>query len=135
MIIELEVRDYECDVQGIVNNAVYLQYLEHARHKFLMAKEIDFVALAKEGKNLVIRKASYEYHKPLMPDDKFTIETESDFEGNTKILFTQKIYRTQNTEKELILSAQITGACVDFETGKIFRIADILDLEHPEKKN
>ncbi len=28
--IELEVRDCECDVQRVVNNAVYLSYLESA---------------------------------------------------------------------------------------------------------
>ncbi|NLI24182.1 MAG: acyl-CoA thioesterase, partial [Bacteroidales bacterium] len=28
--LEMEVRDYECDIQGIVNNAVYMNYLEHA---------------------------------------------------------------------------------------------------------
>ena len=29
---EMEVRDYECDIQGIVNNANYLHYTEHTRH-------------------------------------------------------------------------------------------------------
>lgn len=29
--IDLKVRDYECDLQGIVNNGVYFNYLEHAR--------------------------------------------------------------------------------------------------------
>ena len=33
----MEVRDYECDIQGIVNNANYLHYLEHTRHRFLFA--------------------------------------------------------------------------------------------------
>ena len=32
--IELDVRDYEIDSEGIVNNANYLHYLEHARHRF-----------------------------------------------------------------------------------------------------
>ena len=31
----MEVRDYECDIQGIVNNANYLHYTEHTRHRFL----------------------------------------------------------------------------------------------------
>ena len=32
--LNLQVRDYECDLQGIVNNAVYQNYLEHTRHEF-----------------------------------------------------------------------------------------------------
>ena len=27
--LEMKVRDYECDLQGIVNNANYQHYLEH----------------------------------------------------------------------------------------------------------
>jgi acyl-CoA thioester hydrolase len=43
--LELDVRDYECDLQGIVNNAVYQHYFEHARHKFLRTLSIDFAQL------------------------------------------------------------------------------------------
>jgi len=41
----MRVRDYECDLQGIVNNAVYQNYLEHARHEFLHEVGIDFAQL------------------------------------------------------------------------------------------
>ena len=51
---EMEVRDHELDAQGIVNNAHYLHYLEHARHKFLNQIELDFVGLAQRGVNLVV---------------------------------------------------------------------------------
>ena len=36
----IEVRDYEIDAEGIVNNANYLHYLEHTRHEFCNKVEI-----------------------------------------------------------------------------------------------
>ena len=47
--LEFEVRDYECDLQGMVNNAVYLNYLEHTRHQYLRSRDIDFAALHEAG--------------------------------------------------------------------------------------
>lgn len=32
--IDIKVRDYELDAEGIVNNANYLHYLEYTRHCF-----------------------------------------------------------------------------------------------------
>ena len=41
----MEVRDYECDIEGIVNNANYLHYAEHTRHLFLKSLGVSFAAL------------------------------------------------------------------------------------------
>ena len=46
---EMEVRDYELDAEGIVNNANYLHYLEHTRHGFLRGKRHFVCADAGEG--------------------------------------------------------------------------------------
>ena len=45
--LPLSVRDYECDFQGIFNNAVYLNYLEHTRHEYARSVGLDVVALRK----------------------------------------------------------------------------------------
>ena len=42
---EMEVRDYECDIQGIVNNANYLHYTEHTRHLYLQSLGVSFAKL------------------------------------------------------------------------------------------
>lgn len=40
--LPMKVRDYECDLQGIVNNANYQHYLEHTRHEFLLSAGVSF---------------------------------------------------------------------------------------------
>ena len=49
--LELRVRDYQCDMQGIVNNAVYPSYIEHARHEFLKVMGLDFSGLTRRRIN------------------------------------------------------------------------------------
>lgn len=71
--IELSVRDYECDLQGVVNNAVYLHYLEHARHEYLKHIGINFVDLHKKGINLIVIRSEVDYKYPLRSGDKFVV--------------------------------------------------------------
>ena len=40
--LQMQVRDYELDSEGIVNNANYLHYLEHTRHRFCAENGISF---------------------------------------------------------------------------------------------
>jgi len=47
-VIHMEVRDYECDMADGVNNSVYLNYFEHARHSMLKTRGIDFAELARK---------------------------------------------------------------------------------------
>ena len=49
----MEVRDYECDIEGIVNNANYLHYTEHTRHRFLRSLGLSFAALHEQGVDAV----------------------------------------------------------------------------------
>ncbi|WFB37668.1 acyl-CoA thioesterase [Kiritimatiellota bacterium B12222] len=109
--VTLEVRDYECDLQGIVNNSVYQQYLEHARHKFLKAKNIDFAALTAQKIHLVVIKAELEYKQSLKPGDEFTVSVEMEREGRIRWAFVQEIRR--KADDKLMLKGRITGASLN----------------------
>ncbi|MDC1436921.1 acyl-CoA thioesterase [Gammaproteobacteria bacterium] len=109
--LELSVRDYECDLQGVVNNAVYQNYLEHARHEYLKSHKVDFAALAKNGINLVVIRAELDYKGSLTSGDSFIVRTRFARKSRLKFLFIQEIHR-QGDERTL-LSAEITGTAVN----------------------
>jgi acyl-CoA thioester hydrolase len=67
--LDLEVRDYECDIEGIVNNAVYMNYLEHTRHAFLKHKGLNFAELTQKGIRLVVIHIEADYLYPLRSGD------------------------------------------------------------------
>ena len=67
--LELAVRDYELDSEGIVNNAVYLHYLEHTRHAFVKREGIPFGSLTSDGLVPVVRRMEIDYRTPLRTGD------------------------------------------------------------------
>ncbi len=109
--LEMHVRDYECDIQGIVNNGVYQNYLEHARHVFLKEIGVDFAALAKQGINLVVVRAELDYKFPLASGDAFVIGLNLKRESKLKFAFYQDIYRC--SDSKLIMNAKIIGTALN----------------------
>lgn len=104
--LELQVRDYECDLQGIVNNAVYQNYLEHCRHKFLNSVGLDFAELHQQGIDAVVIRAELDYKFPLRPGDDFIIHLKMTRNGRLRIVFNQQIIR--KTDGQLLVNAKIT---------------------------
>lgn len=105
--IELQVRDYECDIQGIVNNAVYQNYLEHCRHKFLNSVGLDFAQLHNDGIDAVVIKAELDYKFPLHPGDDFLVRLKIGKQGRLRVIFNQQIVR--KIDERLIVDARITA--------------------------
>ena len=122
--LEFIVRDYELDLQGIVNNSCYQQYLEHARHEFLFSKNIDFAKLHDEGKDLVVIRSEMDYKSPLKSRDRFKVTINTSREGNLKIVFEQNIYRLPDLK--LVVKAKITGACL--LKGRPSKPEDVMDI-------
>ena len=109
--LEMHVRDYECDIQGIVNNGVYQNYLEHARHVYLKEIGVDFAALAKQGINLVVVRAELDYKFPLASGETFLIGLNLKRESKLKFAFYQDIYRV--SDNKLIMNAKVIGTALN----------------------
>ncbi|MGD0583135.1 MAG: thioesterase family protein [Bacteroidales bacterium] len=105
--LEFLVRDYECDLQGIVNNANYHHYLEHARHEFLVSRGLSFSALHEEGTDLIVTRVEIDYKYPLRSRDRFIVGVNIRREGNVRLVFEQEILRLP--DEKLIASAEVTG--------------------------
>jgi acyl-CoA thioester hydrolase len=105
--LEFEVRDYECDLQGVVNNAVYQHYVEHARHKWLESLGLDFAALHGQGIDLVVVRLEIDYKLPLRSGDRFVVRSWFEREGRLRLICHQDIYRLP--DEKLIAQARVTA--------------------------
>ena len=108
---DFQVRDYECDLQGVVNNAVYQNYLEHARHELLRDRGIDFAELTAKGIHLIVIRAELDYRKSLVSGDRFYIQSRMLQTSKLRFEFEQDIYRLPD-ETEM-LNARIIGTALN----------------------
>ena len=109
--IEFGVRDYECDMQGVVNNAVYQNYLEHARHEFLRTRGIDFAEATAAGINLVVVRAELDYRKSLVAGDRFCVRSLVRRVSRLRFEFQQDLFRLP--DEVLMLNARISGTSLN----------------------
>ncbi len=101
------VRDYELDFQGIVNNSVYLNYLEHTRHEFVKQSGLNLPELHREGIDPVLVHADIQYKTPLVSGNQFASRLNVYKEG-VRFVFYQDIYRLP--DEKLIIKAKIETA-------------------------
>jgi len=95
-MLVMKVRDYECDIQGVVNNAVYQNYFEHTRHEFIKAAGLDFEVLHNLGIDPMVYRIEIDYKLPLKSGDEFLCTIDFETEGNLKRIFNQTILSLPN---------------------------------------
>ena len=105
----MEVRDYECDIEGIVNNANYLHYTEHTRHLFLKACGLSFAEMHEKGVDAVVARMNLQYKTPLRCDDEFISRLWLEKQG-IKYVFHQDIFRA--SDEALCFRGDITLVCL-----------------------
>ncbi len=107
--LEMKVRDYECDLQGIVNNANYQHYLEHTRHEFLLSRGISFASLHAQGIDAVVARLTMAFKTPLRSGDSFTCKLRVEKDG-IKYVFYQDVYRLP--DMKCCLKSQVDTVCL-----------------------
>lgn len=119
--LEIAVRDYELDSEGIVNNAIYLHYLEHTRHAFVKQEGIPFGSLTSEGLVPVVRRMTIDYYTPLRSGDVMLSKLWIEREG-ARFIFHQDIFKQGSGER--VVSAAVTIVCME-KNGRINRGDDL----------
>jgi Predicted thioesterase len=107
--LEMETRDYECDLQGIVNNANYQHYLEATRHKWLQEQGYSFRQWHEEGLDVVVAEITLKYKTPLHGQEVFLSCLNLRRDG-VRFVFEQDIYR--KSDMKLCVSAQVSAVCI-----------------------
>lgn len=107
--LRLKVRDYECDLQGIVNNANYQHYLEHTRHEFLTSVGVSFAKLHEEGVDPVVARLTMSFKTPLRSGDEFISKLYMKKEG-IKYVFYQDIFRA--LDMKVVIKATVETVCL-----------------------
>ncbi len=126
--LELKVRDYECDLQGIVNNSVYQNYLEHTRHEWLEQIGVSFAQMHNDGIDAVVARVEIDYKASLTSGDWFISRMNIERVGKLRYIFHQEIIR--KSDAKVMVTAKILTTTVKVDSGRPTfhqELADVFD--------
>lgn len=113
---EDKVRDYECDLQGVVNNANYQHYMEHTRHEFLESLGENFGDMHERGMDAFVSRVEIQFKHSLRSGERYLSCLNVRKEG-VKLVFEQEIYQLPSHT----LAVKGTVDTVLVENGKLTR--------------
>jgi acyl-CoA thioester hydrolase len=120
---ELETRDYECDLQGVVNNANYQHYLEYTRHKWLQSRGQSFQQWHNDGIDVMLSEINIKYKTPLHGQEEFVSCLNLRREG-ARFIFDQDIYR----KSDMKLCINATVSVVSVVNGRLSKGDEVAQL-------
>lgn len=110
---KMKVRDYECDAQGIVNNANYQHYYEVARHEFLEEHNLNFYELHTQGVDAVVVSVYIRYKHSLRGGNDFICTVDRIEKEGIRYIFHQKIIRLSDnkicSEAKIEVASMLNG--------------------------
>ncbi|MEW2619323.1 acyl-CoA thioesterase [Streptomyces sp. NPDC048106] len=102
--VRVTVRGYETDVQGHLNQAVYLNYAEHARWSLLQAAGVSQTGLVSTGVGPVVLETNIRYLRELLAGDEVDVTCAFEWSAGRTFKVRQEIRKADGT-----LAAEITG--------------------------
>lgn len=109
---EITVRSYECDSYNHVNNAVYLNYLEHARMDFMHKAKMDYKGIIAAGFYLYVTHIDIHYKGSAFLDDKLFVET---YPTKLKHVMGEFHQTIRKEDGSICAEADVTWASVNHE--------------------
>ncbi|OQD53665.1 thioesterase [Streptomyces phaeoluteigriseus] len=95
--VRVTVRGYETDVQGHLNQSVYINYAEHARWSLLRAAGITQAGLIGRGVGPVALETTIRYKRELLAGDEVDVTCAFEWGGGKTFRIEQTIRKTDGT--------------------------------------
>ncbi|MBJ7904151.1 MULTISPECIES: acyl-CoA thioesterase [unclassified Streptomyces] len=114
--VRVTVRGYETDTQGHLNQAVYLNYAEHARWSLLHAAGISQARLVGRGVGPVALETTIRFRHELLAGDEVDVTCAFEWTEGKTFRIRQEIRKLDGT-----LAAEVTavGGLMDLERRKL----------------
>lgn len=120
----LRVRNFEVDSQGIVHNAIYLEYCEIGRVEYV--RQLGFKLLPggifESGFKVMVKKNEITYESPAKLDDVIDVYTRVSYIKNSSFCFEHIILNAESGE--VICSQRSVQVNLNSESGRPERLAD-----------
>jgi acyl-CoA thioester hydrolase len=94
---QLRVRNFQVDSQGIVHNAIYLEYCEIGRVEYVRNLGIQLLptGIFDDGVKINVKRNEINYESPAMVDDMLDIYTRISYIKNSSFCFEHLIYHNE----------------------------------------
>ncbi|GGJ34329.1 acyl-CoA thioesterase [Streptomyces brasiliensis] len=114
--VRVIVRGYETDVQGHLNQAVYLNYAEHARWSLLQAAGVSQAQLVGRGVGPVSLETTIRYRRELLAGDEVDVTCAFEWGEGKTFRIVQLVRKTDGT-----VAAEITavGGIMDLKQRRL----------------
>ncbi len=125
-LFQLRVRNFQVDSQGIVHNAIYLEYCEIGRVEYVRNLGIQLLptGIFSDGLKINVKRNEIDYESPAMVDDLLDIYTRISYIKNSSFCFEHLIYKSETNA--LLVTQKSVQVNLNCNTNRPERLPDEL---------
>lgn len=125
-LFQLRVRNFQVDSQGIVHNAIYLEYCEIGRVEYVRNLGIQLLptGIFSDGLKINVKRNEIDYESPAMVDDLLDIYTRISYIKNSSFCFEHLIFKSETGA--LLVTQKSVQVNLNAKTNRPERLPDDL---------